>query len=267
MPLFRKRTTGASQRQYSCLLLAALALVIVDPHTGSAQVVTGRTTNESSGQPLSLVEVVLLTGAEESVAVAISDSLGSYELPVPQPGEYYVQADMLGYRRLRTPLLDLSDARTVVADFELPPDPIELEGLQVEVEAMDELRRELRSYGLRLDDLGERFVSVADIAKRPTARDFGHVLQWQSVPGMRVIRLDELWPPRPEVCVQLGRGREGCALMVLDGARITLETAYGIPAHNLRSIVVLRPEEATLLYGTEANAGAVLLFTQARPHR
>lgn len=227
----------------------------------AAQVVSGRTTDESSGEPLSQVQVILLTRSEQSVTAAISDSLGSYELEVPQAGEYYVQADMMGYRQLRTPLLDLSEPKVFRADFQMPPDPIELEGLNVEVEALENLRRELRSFGVRLDDLGERFASAADIAARPTARDFGHVLQWQSIPGMRVIRGDDGSPPVPIVCVQQGRGRQGCAVMVLNGARITLETAYDIPAHNLRAIVLLKPSEATLLYGTEASAGAVLLFT------
>lgn len=236
--------------------------MVIDSHAMSAQVVSGRTSDESSGQALPLVEVLLLTAAEEAVAVAISDSLGAYKLHIPRPGTYYVQADILGYRRLRTPLLDLSDPKVYRADFQMPPDPIELEGLNVEVEAMENLSRELRSFGVRLDDLGERFVSPADIAARPTSRDFGHVLQWQSIPGMRVIRGDDLSPPAPLVCVQLGRGREGCAVMVLNGARIALETAYAVPAHSLRAIVVLSPVEATLLYGTDASAGAVLLFTR-----
>ncbi len=247
-------------RRLVAVLFGSWTVLGVSPVAG--QVVAGRVADESSGEPLSGVQVVLLARSGESVTAAISDSLGSYQLQVPEAGEYVVQADMIGYRRLQTPLLNLSDPRVFRANFQLPPDPIELEGLDVEVEALEGLRRELRSFGVRLDELGERFVSAADIAARPTARDFGHVLQWQSVPGMRVIRGDDWSPPAPIVCVEQGRGREGCALLVLNGARISLETAYDIPAHSLRAIVVLRPLEATLLYGTEGSAGAVLLFTR-----
>lgn len=242
-------------------LCAAALLLTIAGGPASAQVVAGRTTDEASGQPLGSVEILLLTAEEDVAATAVSDSSGVYEIEVPADGAYYVQADMLGYQRLRSPLLDLSGSRRFTADFELPADPIELEGLEVEVEARERIRRELVSYGVRLDDIGERFVSAADIARRPTAHDFGKVLQWQSIPGMQVLRGDDLTPPEYFICVRL-QINGGCAVMVLDGARITLEAAYDVPAHALRAIVVLRPDESTLLYGTDGGAGAVLLFTR-----
>jgi hypothetical protein len=255
------RRPFGSVRKMIVALCAPVLLLTAAPSSASAQVVEGRTTDETSGEPLGAVEIRLLT-ADQSVAnTAVSDSSGAYELEIPTGGAYYVQADMLGYQRLRSPLLELSTSRRFTADFELPPDPIELEGLDVEVEAMARIERELVSYGVRLDDLGERFVSAADIARRPTALDFGKVLQWQSIPGLQVLRGDDLTPPAYWICVRL-QIRGGCAVMVLNGARITLEAAYDIPAHVLRAIVVLRPEESTLLYGTDGGSGAVLLFTR-----
>lgn len=43
---------------------------------------------------------------------------------------------------------------------------------------------------------------------------------------------------------------------------ITRETAYSIPAESLEAIAVLTPEEATTIYGTGADGGAVLLFSR-----
>lgn len=250
-----------SLRATAAALCLTAAFLAANPGGTAAQVVEGRTTDEASGAPLGLVAIQLLTTDEGVVSSAVSDSSGVYELEIPADGAYYVQADMLGYQRLRTPLLELSGSRRFTADFELPADPIELEGLEVEVEAMERIERELRSYGVRLGELGERFVSSADIARRATALDFGKVLQWQSIPGMQVVRGDDLTPPQYFVCVRL-KPRGDCAVMVLNGARITLETAYDIPASALRAMVVLTPEESTLLYGTDGGGGAVLLFTR-----
>jgi hypothetical protein len=251
-------------RQSLRLLLPALAILLGGPRAAHAQIVQGRITDELAGEPLHAVEVRLLTADGDVAAVAASDSVGSYAVRAPRGGEYRVQADLLGYVQLRSPLLDLPDGRTVTADFEMPNDPIELEGLRVEVEAMERIREELRSYGVRVDALGEGFVDAETIASTPSARDFGKVLQWRSVPGMRVVRSDDLsqGPLKAWVCVRLLAGRAECAVTVLNGTRITLEAAYLVPAEALQAIAVLTPQDATTLYGTDGFGGAVLLFTR-----
>jgi hypothetical protein len=251
-------------RQRLRLLLPALAILLGGPRATHAQIVQGRIADELGGQPLHAVEVRLLTADGDVAAVAASDSVGSYAVRAPRGGVYRVQADLLGYVQLRSPLLDLPEGRTVTADFEMPNDPIELEGLRVEVEAMERIRDELRSYGVRVDALGERFVDAETIASIPRASDFGKVLQWRSVPGMRVVRSDDLsqGPVKAWVCVRLIAGRSDCAVTVLNGTRITLEAAYHVPAEALRAIALLTPQDATTLYGTDGVGGAVLLFTR-----
>jgi hypothetical protein len=253
-------------RQRLRLLLPALAILLGGPRATHAQIVQGRITDELAGEPLHAVEVRLLTDDGDVAAVALSDSVGSYSVRAPRGGVYRVQADMLGYLQLRSPLLDLPEGRTVTADFEMPNDPIELEGLRVEVEAIERIREELRSYGVRVDALGEGFVDAETIASIPSASDFGKVLQWRSVPGMRVVRSDDVSVAarvgNPRVCVRLIPGRPQCAVTVLNGTRITLEAAYLVPAAALQAIAVLQPEDATTLYGTDGVGGAVLLFTR-----
>jgi hypothetical protein len=253
-------------RQRLRLLLPALGILLGGPRATHAQIVQGRITDELAGQPLHAVEVRLLTADDDVAAVAVSDSVGSYAVRAPRGGVYRVQADLLGYLQLRSPLLDLPEGRTVTADFEMPNDPIELEGLRVEVEAIERIREELRSYGVRVDALGEGFVDAETIASIPSASDFGKVLQWRSVPGMRVVRSDDVSVAarvgNPRVCVRLIPGRPQCAVTVLNGTRITLEAAYLVPAAALQAIAVLQPEDATTLYGTDGVGGAVLLFTR-----
>jgi Carboxypeptidase regulatory-like domain len=242
--------------------LAAVTL-LVGPGNLAAQTVRGRVTTESDGQAIRFAGVRLLDSSERSAASVLSDSLGFYVVSAPRPGEYWVQVDQLGYERLRSPLLRLEGGHTVTVDFELPTDPIEIEGLRVEAEGQARIRRDLRMFGVRAETLGRRFVDLAAIERRTEARDFGRVLQWQSIPGMTIQRSDDVSPPalRPFICVRL-RVRGPCALNVLNGALISLETGYEVPSESLGAIVLLTPQEATLLYGTDGAGGAVLLFTR-----
>jgi len=247
--------------------LAAAILVSAMPagsRPAHAQTVQGTITDENSHRPLQLAEIRLVRRDLSIARTAVSDSTGRYRISPPEPGAYHVEADLLGYQSLHSPLLALDEDKTYTADFELPVDPIELEGMQVEVEAIEAIRRELRSYGVRVNELGERFVDAGDIARRAGAMDFARILQWQMIPGMQVIRSEDAAQPdvKQTVCIQVVPRNAGCALLVLDGALITSQAAAELPTTNLRAMAVLRPEEATLLYGTDAWAGAVLLFTR-----
>lgn len=232
----------------------------------TAQVVQGRVTDEAGAQPLLAAEVSLLDEEGRVAAMTLSDSTGWYRIGPPEPGSYAVQVDLLGYERLVSPLLALEGERVVNADFEVPSRPIELEGLNVEAEATEAIRRDLRSFGVDLGDLGERFIGREEIAARAAARDFGHVLQWQSVPGITVNRSDDLpnylQPLQSRLCVKVPRSKGACALVALNGTLITAEAAVMIPPETLDAIVVLTPVEAAQTFGTDAAAGAVLLFTR-----
>lgn len=244
---------------------ATLAACLAMPSLLAAQVVQGRITDEASGTPIAGVDVSLLDSERGGVARTATDAEGHYTLNAPDTGDYYVVVDMIGYRRLESPLVALVADQTVSIGFELPADPIELEGLRVEADRLEEIKREVSMFGVRVDDLGERFVDAETIAKRPHARDFGLVLQWQSIPQLSIIRSEDgSNPGKPEVCVRISALRDACAVTVLNGARVTLETAASIPPEALDAIVVLDQYEAALLYGTDGGNGAVLLFTKVR---
>lgn len=227
----------------------------------SAQTVRGRVTAEEDGAVLAGATISLLTASNEVVTRVETDLRGGYVLDAPNAGAYRVVADHLGYLRLESPLAALEAGRVIAVDFELPPDPVELEGLRVEVERNELLRDRVRQYGVRLDQLGRRYVTQADIERRIWYLSFGGVLQWQAIPGIVV----DVGPPtNPTVCVRSTRHpRSPCAVTVLDGAVVTPEAAASIPLDALGAIVVLTPMEATLSFGTGASNGAVLLFTRA----
>lgn len=242
-------------------IIVGVALLL-SPLGIMAQVIEGRVTDASGQTPLPFAQVQLLDVEGQAVVVRSSDADGRFQLKAEREGAYRVRVDLLGYQRLESPLLELQQGQTVVADFELPVDPIELEGLRVEVEALERIKTDLRMFGVRVDDLGQRFVDQTTINRRATASDFGGVLQWQSIPNVQIVRGDDVSPPSPTICVRQVASRATCALTVLNGSPVSLETAYSVPREALRAIVLLTPVEATLLYGTSGTGGAVLLFTR-----
>lgn len=238
-------------------------IVLLAAASVEAQTVQGRVSEEGVGRPLAEVDVRLLDAAREGVGRVATDAVGMYVVEAPEAGEYYVVVDLIGYQRLESPLVALEAGQTVSIAFELPPDPIELEGIRVEADRLEQIKRDVSMFGVRVDDLGERFVDAETIAERPHARDFGLVLQWQSIPQLRVIRAsDQFNSGEPDVCVMLSQLRERCALTILNGSLVTRETAAMIPPEALEAIVVLDEYEASTLYGTDGGGGAVLLFTR-----
>lgn len=239
------------------LLLVATCVAVGLPGQAAAQAATGRVTDESTGEPVAGAMISLLDGSRDVVERVVSGPSGRYTIQAPDAGAFWITADFLGYRRLESPLLAMDDARTVTVDFELPVDPIELEGLAVEAERNEELRQRVRMWGVRPDDLGARWVGREQIERWQAAEDFGVALRSQGIAGIEVIRsLDG--HGMPGVCVRIRQG--GCALVVWNGQPVSQVTAGLIPPMSLGAIVLLRPQEATLVYGTDGGNGAVLLF-------
>lgn len=235
----------------------ATLVLLTAPTSVEAQTVTGRVTADLDGVALRGVSVLLVSESNESVRRVSTDESGTYVLRAAA-SSYRVVADHLGYERLESPLFTLTDDQTVNIDFELPMDPVEVEGIRVEVEQREELRRRVNQYGVNVDNIGARYVARDAIMRRATATHLGQILVWQNLAGIR-IRYNET---PPSICVQAVRGRVRCALTVLDGQVIDDEFAASIPPEMLEAIVVLTPVEATLSYGTDGGGGAVLLFTR-----
>lgn len=227
----------------------------------SAQIATGRVSDGATGRPVAGAEISLIGGEREVVRRVVTDSAGLYSVRAPEPGDYWLIADFLGYERLETPLVTLTAERTSIVDFELPVDAIELEGLEVDAQRDEAVRRRVELYGVRVDDLGARFIDRHQIERWQTAEDFGVALRYQGLAGVQVTRGQDGSPPVPAVCVRI-RGNRGCALNVLNGQPVSETVAALVPPEALEAVVVLRPAEATLSFGTDGGNGAVLLFTR-----
>lgn len=99
----------------------------------SAQEIRGTVTDESNGSAVGLAAVILLDGERNPVRTSIADVQGQYVLTVPGAGEYYLVAERLGYFERESPLLAIGGEGVFGADFELRPEPIRLDPLEVTV--------------------------------------------------------------------------------------------------------------------------------------
>lgn len=107
--------------------------------------------------------------------------------------------------------------------------------------------------------MGRRWIGRAALDSIPStgAYDPGVAIARQAVPGVHVDEAAK-YGPRAHLCVQMGPRR--CAIVILNGARVDRTTALQIDFRELEGIAVLRPEDATTFYGTEAGGGAVILW-------
>jgi hypothetical protein len=186
-------------------------------------------------------------------AAVLADSTGRFLLSPPEDGEYVIAVSQLGYAEVRTPLLALSREGAAQLDFELSPEAVALEGLEVSVERR--AQRELSGIGVGPAELGRRWLDREAIEEIPGLPPLREALRNRGLPGVTL-------PDDPHaLCLQFRRGA-GCALVVLDGAPIPADVALGLNLDELGAMAILDPQEAILLYGQRGGNGAVILWSR-----
>lgn len=121
-----------AQRPIRPLAVVTLALALGWARA-SAQSIRGRVVDESTDSLVSQAGVFLMDTDRNVVSSALGDDSGLYDLPVPAAGEYYLHVQRLGYFETESPLVEVRATRDYVVDFSLRPEPIRLDGIQVEV--------------------------------------------------------------------------------------------------------------------------------------
>ncbi len=251
--------------------LVALLIAALAPSDTAAQRAIGQVLDQETRTVVAGALVTMRDGGGELVGMAISDGRGEYSIPLPGTGPFDVSTRAPGYREALAAGLMFDPDLPTLLHFELSPDPIQLEGIEIELGAETRIARELAWLGLRAVDLGDRLVTRDEIEERQTARDIGAVLEWQQIPGARIARTENTYGSNGPgmLCVYLMRGRtaagrERCALTVLDGIPVQPDVAEMMDPADLEAIIVLNPTEATQRFGTAAGGGAVLLFSRVR---
>ena len=94
--------------------------------------IKGRVTNRATGAPLADVQIVLLY----TPARAVTDTGGYYHLRQLPPGQFALQAVLIGFEKIMLENVTLTAEKIHTLDFSLVPKPVELKPVDVEAERL-----------------------------------------------------------------------------------------------------------------------------------
>ena len=257
-PRLRGKATGGG------LGVMALAIALLaGPLSAQTGSVTGVLVNGETGEPLSNVEV-FLDGTDHRVA---SNNQGRYLILNVPPGEYELVAQLIGLREERREVTIGADASEVI-DINMFPRAVELEGVVVTGTAIAAQKREVgNSISLVT---GEELAYAGAINLEDALRGRALGLSVTGASGTAGAGSDILLRGTNSVN---GRNRP---LIYIDGVRMptgTLEDATGeaqehatflgsIREEDIERIEVIKGPAASSLYGTDASAGVIQIFTK-----
>jgi hypothetical protein len=113
-----------------------LLAMVVGPLAGQTPgLLRGHLLDASTYAPVAGAFVAL----QESNRGVLSDSEGYFALPVPRADQYTLRVRQLGYRDLSMSLTAESAAQPLL--FQLDPDPVEIDGLEILVQRFQDRRR------------------------------------------------------------------------------------------------------------------------------
>ncbi|MGH7698956.1 MAG: TonB-dependent receptor domain-containing protein [Gemmatimonadales bacterium] len=244
------------------LLVAALALWpaarAVAQETGR---VTGRVLDGATGQPITGAQIAVVG----TTTGTTTDARGRYLLANVPPGRHTISVREIGYRQ-KTAEVSIEAGLTVTADFQLYAQAIELEGVVVTGTAGQARRREIgNSIGvISGDDL--EAVPIVDVADVLQGRAAGIIVRDQGTQagaGSAIILrgVNTLGSINPLIYVdgvRLEAGNHGDP----DEANVVATALDDIDARSIERVEVVRGAAATTLYGTEAAAGVIQIFTK-----
>ncbi len=252
-PAFRlalgRLATGrlAAFRLAAGLLAAGLALAAPT----AAQVIEGRVTGDD-GVPVDGALVGLYDEEGTQRAATLADEEGFYRLEAPEPGEYVLGAERIGFSPFRSHLLAVGDrAEAYQVDLEMLRAPVPIEGITVTAERLEAARRQIRLLigvdpkSLRVDPILRDEI----IANWERGRDIPAMLQWASLPGLTVI------PQGDSYCFEI---RGDCTPVFLNGMQMNPAWSHNIPLEVVESVVILGRNESI-----QYPIGGILLFTEA----
>lgn len=263
----RASASGAPGSFVRPRLARLLLLPLLLPAPLLAQTLAGRVVDESTDAPVGGAVVSLLSRDGTERARALTGADGAFLLSPPDAGEYYLLAARLGYVETRSPLLALAVEGRTTIELLLAPAPLGLEGLEVSVE--ERAAAELAAFGLTPAQLGSRWIDRREIDAVQVKRDVGTIIEALSVPGTRVVRMENVHDYAGDLglCIAQSRARsasgwDSCGLIMLDGVPVTRDRALQIDPEAIESIAVLVPREAATFLGTMGGSGAVLIWTR-----
>jgi hypothetical protein len=162
---------AAAARTPGRLLLGLLlAATLSGAGQASAQaIIRGSVLDASSGAPIPGAQLRLVSRSDLRVMNTIADSAGSFRFAALRPGQYILEASLLGYHPGRSQELGVRMGSQLSVELRLEPAPIMLREVPVEVAPRPAVR--LAGYHQRLEQgLLGHFITRAEIERRQPSR-------------------------------------------------------------------------------------------------
>lgn len=236
------------------LVLARVTVgIFVAAGSVQAQVLQGEVIGPD-GAVVSDVLVELLDAEGMLVATDLTGADGLYRVEVPGPGSYEIHAEALGWAPYRSTTFEMTGLTGVFrVDLILEPDPVPIAGLEVNVERLERVARQLRLLvgrdvaSLRNPPIGiEEFRDAWELGW-----DLTDILRRGGASGVIVKET-----PRT-VCIE---HRKRCLPVFLNGMRVPDEMVRELPLEMLEVGVIVQPSE-TVQGAVGQGTGGVFLYT------
>jgi len=231
----------------------------------SAQTVTGRVMDQSSGQPLASVQVFVAGSGIGS----LTQQNGRYLLVNVPVGSHSLTAERIGYRTV-TAEVTVAAGGTTVQDFALSQEALGLDEIIVTGTPGGTQRRAIGNSVLT--------VSASDIAATVAVSNIADLLGGRT-PGLQMgMNTGSLGQGAPIVIRGVGSfNLASDPLIYVDGIRVNNSSDSGPQLGNsglaanvlndfnpgdIESIEIIKGPAAATLYGTEASAGVIQIITK-----
>lgn len=253
----------ASRVRWFAIALAGLLVYGAAPagaqETGT---VSGTVVHASTARPIAGAQV-MVTGTGIGT---VTNTEGQFLLLNVRPGEREIRVHMLGYSDASR-RVDVAAGTTARVDFELEESAIALDQVVVTGQARETRRREVAASIASVDATQLEDAAISNVAELLQGRN----------PGVTVLPGGGKVGQGTKIVLRgpssLSQGVE--PLIYVDGVRMDNSTATGvftggegwsglddINPNDIERIEVVRGAAAATLYGTEASAGVIQIFTK-----
>jgi len=255
------RTRRPTTSTLATLLVAGLSAAgLAAPAPTSAQVLEGYLLEGGSGEPIEGGTVGLFTPRGFTIDIGVSDDDGFFSLQAPDAGTYFMTADATGFVDLTHGEFDLYAGEALSFDVFLRPRPVEIEGVEAEVER---LPLAMRVQEMRLGMVGFRARANSGM---------GHYITPERLRARNAAQASDILRAVPRMQIQQGFGNEvrmDCGLFsaFIDGVQIWSGQAWEMDA-----FVYINDVSAMEIYTSLAqlpvefrkggNCGAVVVWTK-----
>src|SRR5690349_15703899 len=252
---------------------AALLLVTglcAGPVKAQQGTTAGQVTDKSNQQPVAGAEV-LIGGTSLQTRTARD---GHYTITKVPPGQYSVQARLIGYATATSSVNVAADA-TATADFALTAAAVPLDAIVVSASGQEQLKRELGNSVATID--------AAKVTREAAPVNTADLLNSRA-PGVEVLQSGGTTGSGSRIRI---RGATSLSLrnepiIVVDGVRIDNSPQAGnlqnftggqapsrindLNPEDIQSVEIVKGPSAAVLYGTDAANGVIQITTkQGRP--